>query len=95
MLPLVNFLNSGHLNQKSNMAKSIRPNRPTGPFTVEDATQSQIQQAIEQQVAKGRVVLACGPFELDIIEGVSKLTSPEGKEFAASLKQLREGAFGK
>lgn len=82
--------------EKAFMAKSIRPNRPPGPFTVEDASQSEIQQEIERQVAKGRVVLACGPFELDIIiEGVSKLTTPEGKEFAASLKQLRKGAFGK
>lgn len=86
------------LKPKKPMARSIR--KPAGPFTVEDASQSQIHEEIARQAAKGMVVLACGPDTLDlIISGLEHFApdSPEftkGQEMAASLKQLRKGAFG-
>lgn len=81
--------------EKAFMAKSIRP-KPTGPFTVEHVDQSVIQSEMKRLEDKGYVVLMCHEIELDvIIEGLDKLKSPRAQTFADSLKQLREGAFGK
>lgn len=78
------------------MAKSLENNSPAGPYRVEHAGPHEMGRQLGEALAKGNVCLVCGKPDLDLlIESLEKMSGPKAKEFDDSLKQLREGAFGK